>query len=617
MYRITCDGLLLLDTRLEDYIVLEPKVNVETNTVGECSFTIYSNHPYYNDLHPLKSAFEVSDENGVIFRGRMTNDTRDFYNGKAVDLEGAMAFFNDSMVRPFVFPDDFGTISSNVNVVWYFLNWLINQHNEQVELFQQFKLGRVTVTDPNNYIARSSENIASTWDTLKEKLFDSSLGGYLCIRYEEDGNYIDYLADFEDVNTQEIRLGQNLLDMKCEVDASATYSAIIPIGADIEVEEDGETITKKLTLESIADGKLNNADDTYKVTLDNGLHAIYSKSAVEEYGWICCPVEEATWDDVTDANNLKNKAREYLLGTASLLGDNIEVTAADLHFADAEVRSFRIYKKVNVISKPHDINTYYNLSKLEIDLLNPQNTKIVVGTPKKTLTAAVSDGAKESKYSASANSSSGGGGGIAEETDPTVSSWAKQPNKPTYTADEVGALPSTTKIPSKTSDLTNDSGFITGIPSEYVTDSELTAKGYLTSIPSIYVTEEELEAKHYLTSVPDTYVTKTDLDTRGYLTETDLEMELEQLVTEAEVEALIDSKGFLTDSALDTKLGTYVTEAELGAKGYVTEADLDLDNYSTVAGGIMNKEFEVVENANKNANEFLEHYKERIDRKYY
>lgn len=48
------------------------------------------------------------------------------------------------------------------------------------------------------------------------------------------------------------------------------------------------------------------------------------------------------------------------------------------------------------------------------------------------------------------------------ETDPTVPSWAKQSTKPTYTASEVGALPASTTIPSKTSDLTNDSGFITG-----------------------------------------------------------------------------------------------------------------------------------------------------------
>ena len=42
-----------------------------------------------------------------------------------------------------------------------------------------------------------------------------------------------------------------------------------------------------------------------------------------------------------------------------------------------------------------------------------------------------------------------------------IAAWAKAPNKPTYTAQEVGALPDTTVIPTKTSDLTNDSGFIT------------------------------------------------------------------------------------------------------------------------------------------------------------
>lgn len=54
-----------------------------------------------------------------------------------------------------------------------------------------------------------------------------------------------------------------------------------------------------------------------------------------------------------------------------------------------------------------------------------------------------------------------GEGYISAETDPTVPAWAKQPSKPSYTASEVGALPNTTTIPTKTSDLTNDSGFIT------------------------------------------------------------------------------------------------------------------------------------------------------------
>ena len=55
-------------------------------------------------------------------------------------------------------------------------------------------------------------------------------------------------------------------------------------------------------------------------------------------------------------------------------------------------------------------------------------------------------------------------GYISAETDPTVPVWAKQANKPAYTASEVGALPDDTAIPTKTSELTNDSGYITGVP---------------------------------------------------------------------------------------------------------------------------------------------------------
>lgn len=63
------------------------------------------------------------------------------------------------------------------------------------------------------------------------------------------------------------------------------------------------------------------------------------------------------------------------------------------------------------------------------------------------------------------------------ETDPTVPSWAKQPTKPTYTAQEVGALPANTDIPSKTSDLNNDSGFVTESDVEDMIDEAVDGLG--------------------------------------------------------------------------------------------------------------------------------------------
>lgn len=50
------------------------------------------------------------------------------------------------------------------------------------------------------------------------------------------------------------------------------------------------------------------------------------------------------------------------------------------------------------------------------------------------------------------------------EADPTVPNWAKQATKPTYTAEEVGALPDTTEIPvvpTKVSAFENDKGYLT------------------------------------------------------------------------------------------------------------------------------------------------------------
>lgn len=60
-----------------------------------------------------------------------------------------------------------------------------------------------------------------------------------------------------------------------------------------------------------------------------------------------------------------------------------------------------------------------------------------------------------------------------------LADWVKQQNKPTYTANEVGALPADTKIPSKTSELKNDSGFLTKVPDSYLngTDKTLSVSG--------------------------------------------------------------------------------------------------------------------------------------------
>lgn len=388
-YQLRCDGFILDDPRDDALSVQNPVVNLEVNTPGTCSFTIHKNHPYYDKLKKLKSVFEVSDDIGVIFRGRMLDDAADFYNSKSVNLEGVLAYFNDSIVRPYSFPEDFignaeyETAAASGNVIAFFLKWLIEQHNSQTQPFQHFKLGNVTVTDPNNYLTRSNSAHASTWETLKGKLFGSALGGKLCIRYEADGNYIDYLSEFTLTNTQEIVFGQNLLDITSKTDASMTYSAMIPIGAEIEEEstgEDGQITTTKyrVTISGLSDGNIT--DDIVK----SG-DTIYSRKAVEAYGWIYAPVSETTWTDVTDAGNLRTKAVNALRGELSLLTNTVEISFADLHFTDKQIQTFRMYRNVKVRSDPHGHSGTYELPKLSLDLHKPENGKATVGKTERSL----------------------------------------------------------------------------------------------------------------------------------------------------------------------------------------------------------------------------------------
>ena len=384
MYQILVDGNIIYDPRDDELKVINPKCKLEANTVGEASFSIYKNHYYYEHIEKMRSIVEIRQDGAVIFRGRPTDDTRDFQNQKSVDIEGVMGFFNDSVIRPFAFPDDFleqpdyQTAAASGNVIQYFLSWIIEQHNSQVKEFQRFKLGNVSVTDPNNYISRSESEYKKSWEIIKTKLFDSSLGGYLCIRYEPDGNYIDYLADFDIINDQQIRFGENLLDLTQESDASSTYSAVLPLGKRInEIDPESEDASR-LTIAGIADGDVT--DDIVK----SG-DILYSKTAVAQYGFICAPVSDTTFEDITQAENLLTNGISYLEGQALSWLNTITIKAVDLHFTDTQVESFRIYSYIDVVSAPHGHNGRYKLIRIDIDLAKPQNTVFTIGSTIKTL----------------------------------------------------------------------------------------------------------------------------------------------------------------------------------------------------------------------------------------
>ena len=400
IYKI--DEYTIYNPNNEKLIVINPKCKLEANTVGEASFLIYSTHPHYDKIKNVKSFIEIKQDDDVIFRGRVTGETRDFNNTKYVDVEGAMAYFNDSYVEPFSFPEDYINdqkyieASKNGNVIEFFLDKLIKKHNEQMYCIcpsydKTFLLGKVTVTDPNNYLFRESTEYMSTWEALKTKLFGSSLGGYLCIRYEEDGNYIDYLADFEETNRQKIELGENLIDIFSESYASEFYNVVIPLGAKNETYDEKTTDKSRVNIKNASAAFIGEP-----LVLVREKNMLYNRKLTTQYGYICAPVSETTWDDITNPTELLRKATDYLTNTATKFLKTITVKGIDLYFTDKYIDSFRIYKNVHVYSKAHGIDEVYRLTKLEIDILNPQNTVITLGDVQMSMTDFNANTKKES-----------------------------------------------------------------------------------------------------------------------------------------------------------------------------------------------------------------------------
>ena len=373
MYRLTYGDYILYDPRLatpEDRLIIrDPKVHLAVDKAGEMSFLLQPEHPYVDKLRKMSGVVELTDGATPIYRGRITRDTIDFYGVHTVETEGLLACLNDSIIEPFAYPEDFTEdtgyqeAAASGNVVEYLFCWFLGQHNAQVSAEQQLKPGTCTVTDPNNYITRSSTDYQTTMEAIRGKLFGSSLGGRLLIRYEADGNYLDYYADLPLTNTQPVEFAANLLDMTTELDGTDIYTAILPLGKD------------GLTIAELPDTDLT--DDLVK----NG-KVIYSKSGIAAHGRITrCII----WDDVTVPANLQTKAKAALADNGLAMPETITVRAVDLGWQDA-VQHFRVGRMTLLASTPHGYRASYPLLELSPDILDPGNTQITMGATRATYT---------------------------------------------------------------------------------------------------------------------------------------------------------------------------------------------------------------------------------------
>lgn len=376
--------------RYGDYILYDPRganetdrlcasaasVDLTAGKAGSMAFSLPPDHPYRDKLPYMRPGLELLQGQYVMWRGRVVSQVGDFRNNLNVTAEGVMAVLNDSTVPPFVYPDDFAAdadyqaAANNGNVVDFLFRWFLAQHNAKVSADQQIKPGVCTVTDTNNYIARGSTKYLTTMEAMTTRLTGSALGGYLLMRYEADGNYLDYYADLPLTNAQAVQFGQNLLDLERQLTGTGIYTAILPVGKD------------GLTIAELADGDLT--DDLVK----EGPY-VWSRAGVAKYGWICPGPTD--WQDVTVAGNLQSYAAARLATSGWALEESITCKAIDLHVTDAAVAAWRVGRYTMLATTPHGIRAAMPLLQMHIDLLDPAQTTVTMGRTRRTFTGDVED----------------------------------------------------------------------------------------------------------------------------------------------------------------------------------------------------------------------------------
>lgn len=358
-YITAAENKLIYDSTIEDYKIGKGSITLETGKAGSFTFSLYPDHPFYDSFVRLKTIITVYKSGKIIFRGRILNDVTDYWNNKVFTCEGELSFLQDHIVRPYSFS---GTPET-------FFKQIINEYNDRMDEYKRFKIGRVTVVDPNGYIARSNNGYDTALANLNSRLIEDSLGGYFYITHGEDGTEItptiNYLADFTHTATQKIEFGSNLKNYTKTVKAEEIATAIIPLGATVD-DGNSETEDPKLTISEINGGK----------------DYVYSEAGVSLYGWI---YKTVSWDDVHEVEILKKKAEEYL---QTVIEQNItlELTAIDLHLIDPTIESINIGDRVHVISKPHNFDAVLVCNKQTIDLLKPDSDTLTLGHTYSTFT---------------------------------------------------------------------------------------------------------------------------------------------------------------------------------------------------------------------------------------
>lgn len=377
MYVLTYAGNVIHDPREEGVQISAGKLVEESGQSPTLSFTMQPTHPLwraFNRESVMNTEREIEltehETQKILFRGRIRKVSMSMNGSIDVTCEGAMAYLNDTTVRPYKTYDT-DEIDCEINApakAGELFEWFIEQHNARVSnRCEKFKVG-INAGINFGALQRGTGTRPTTLKEMREKL-TKLCGGYFRVRYVGEDNYLDWLnADGSSEAAQSVELGQNLLDLNTGADGKDIYTAIVPVGKTGEGEDE-----KDVTI----DDEHAYVGGGYDIVGD----AVVDTAMAERYGVIEKLME---YDHLSQPQALADKAVADL--AAGKLSDSITVSATDLHYADAAVQQIDYLQRVQVTSEPHGIDRMMLCVGRTINLVDPKATRYSFGAIEGTLT---------------------------------------------------------------------------------------------------------------------------------------------------------------------------------------------------------------------------------------
>ena len=377
MYVLTYAGNVIHDPREEGVQISAGKLVEESGQSPTLSFTVQPTHPLwraFNRESVMNTEREIEltehETQKILFRGRIRKVSMSMNGSIDVTCEGAMAYLNDTTVRPYKTYDT-DEIDCEINApakAGELFEWFVEQHNSRVSnRCEKFKVG-INAGVNFGALQRGTGTRPTTLKEMREKL-TKLCGGYFRVRYVDEDNYLDWLnADGSSEAAQSVELGQNLLDLNTGADGKDIYTAIVPVGKTGEGEDE-----KDVTI----DDEHAYVGGGYDIVGD----AVVDTAMAERYGVIEKLME---YDHLSQPQALVDKAVADL--AAGKLSDSITVSATDLHYADATVQQIDYLQRVQVISEPHGIDRMMLCVGRTINLVDPKATRYSFGAIEGTLT---------------------------------------------------------------------------------------------------------------------------------------------------------------------------------------------------------------------------------------